>query len=266
MRGNVAPKAIQPGYHMNKIVSLIGICFVLFSCNNLGSQNSTDQQTAAQDINSSVGRNNYAVVWEWLTKDLELVKENTGLFTTELIALWTNEDIENVYFNTEAGLDTEMPFPTISFFIQAFSPGDAQALLDSLSIVKKQIASYTLHPVGMLWLGQNQETSDINSTSESFVSIWETKDKRPVDALTKSQNDAVLALWNEGKIENVYFDIEGTTKANKKTDFVFYIRAPNITEANSICESLPFFRESMASYQIFPAGTFWLGSYDETVK
>lgn len=245
---------------------LIGICLVMFSCKNSVKQNSSDQQTGAENINTSIGRNNYAVVWDWSTEDEESVIENSGAFTTELFSLWENNDIENVYFNTDAGLNAKMPFPTISFFIKAHSLGDAQLLLDSLTIVKKEIASYTLHPVGMLWLGRKQDSSTINTHRKSFVTVWETKDKRPVDALSKAQNDAALALWNAGTIENVYFDIEGVTRTNKKTDFVFYVRAPNITEANSICESLPFYKESMASYRIFPAGAFWLGVYDETAK
>lgn len=251
---------------MSKIVSLIGICLLLFSCQNPGKQNSADQQTVAEAISSEHGRNNYAVVWDWSTKDEELVKENTGAFTTELIALWSNQDIENVYFNKEAGLNIEMPFPTISFFIKAHSPGEAQILLDSLTIVKKEIAAYTLHPVGMLWLGQKHDSSEINVDKKSFVCIWETKEERPVDALTKAQSDAVLALWNEGTIENVYFDIKGVEGENQKTDFVFYVRAANITEAESTCKSFPFFTEGIATFKIYPAGAFWLGIYDEASK
>lgn len=247
-------------------MSLIGICLVLSFCKSPVKQNSADQPTTDEEISSVVGRNNYAVVWDWSTEDEESLIENAGDITTELFSLWENNDIENVYFNTDAGLNAEMPLPTISFFIKAHSPGDAQLLLDNLTIVKKEIASYTLHPVGILWLGQKQDSSEINTNKKSFVTIWETKDKRPVDALTKAQNDAVLALWNEGTIENVYFDIEGVTKTNNKTDFVFYVKAANITEANSICNSLPFVKESFASYRIFPAGAFWLGVYDETAK
>lgn len=118
----------------------------------------------------------------------------------------------------------------------------------------------------MLWLGQNQDSPEINTDLKSFVCIWETKEKRPVDDLTKAQNDAVLALWNEGVVENVYFDIEGVSNINDKTDIVFYVKASNISEAESICKSLPFFKEEIASYKIFPAGTFWLGLYDESVE
>lgn len=245
---------------------LVGIVLVLVSCKNPEKQNTTGQQTVAEEITVSPDRNNYAVVWEWSTKDLELVKDNTGFFTTELIELWTNKDIENVYFNMDAGLDTDMPFPTISFFIKAESTGDAQVLLDSLTIVTKDIASYKLHPVGMLWLGQKQVIPDINSHKKSFVCIWETMDKRPVDELTKAQNDAVLALWNQGTIENVYFDIEGVTITNEKTDFVFYVNASSMDEADSICKSLPFCKESIATFRTYPAGTFWLGVYDESTK
>lgn len=122
---------------MKKLVSLIAICLLIFSCKSPVKQNATVQATTDEEISSASGRDTYAVVWDWLITDDHMVGENTGAFTTELMALWKNDDIENVYFNTDAGLNTEIPFPTISFFIKAHSPEDAQLLLDSLTIVKK---------------------------------------------------------------------------------------------------------------------------------
>jgi hypothetical protein len=43
----------------------------MFSCKNSVKQNSTDHQTGAENINTSIGRNNYAVVWDWSTEDEE---------------------------------------------------------------------------------------------------------------------------------------------------------------------------------------------------
>lgn len=227
---------------------------LLFSCNNSNKQTS---QNSTTNKKSDIGRNNYAVVWDWTSSNKELIVENAAIFTKELLDLWDKNEIENVYFDNE--VKDDMFFPSISFFVKSHDLNDAKAILDDLTIVKKGIAQYKLYPVGMLWLQQTQDYSKIDNNHKSFVTVWETKDKKPVDKLTKVQNDTILALWNEGKIENVYFDLEGIINTNKKTDFVFYIRAPNLNDAEAICKSLPFYQEDIASYRILSAGVFWLG-------
>jgi hypothetical protein len=50
-----------------------------------------------------------------------------------------------------------------------------------------------------------------------------------------------MKLWNAGKIENVYFDIEGTQTEKNNEDFVFYANANTEEEARALCESLTFY-------------------------
>ena len=246
---------------MNRLLGVISICILLFSCNNSVKQNSDKKETVNEKV-IAIGRNNYAVIWNWTTTNKELVQENSAAFTQELLALWEKNSIENVYFDTEAEVKNDMQFPSISFFVKAHGLEKARKILDELTIVKEEIASYKLFHVGMLWLHQKQDStlSDINS--KSFVTIWKTTDKKPVGEITKAQNDAVLTLWNSGIIENAYFDIESVSNTSEKTDFVFYVKANNIDDAKAICENLPFFKNSIASYKIFQAGVFWLGKHE----
>ena len=130
-----------------------------------------------------------------------------------------------------------------------------------MTIVKKGIAVYTIYPVGVNYLGRNDKVlKEKAMATHSFVAVWETKpNAKPNDELTKSQSDAVLKLWNEAVIENVYFDIEGTQKANNETDFVFFVNANSKDEAKTVCDGLPFAKENIASYKLLPVGVFWLG-------
>ncbi len=243
---------------MYKLFNLLTISLLLFSCTNSGKQNTQNKNTTTKE-NSAIGKSNFAVVWNWATRDKKLVNENAAMFTKELLNLWEKNIIENVYFDSEAEVKDDMQFPAISFFMKAQSLDNAKSILDGLTIVRQEIAQYKIYPVGILWLGQNEETSEKNKKLGSFVTVWETKDKKPGDDLIKTQNDKILALWNSGTIENVYFDMEGISSANNKTDFVFYVKADNLNDAETLCKSLPFYKENIASYQIFSAGTFWMG-------
>ena len=109
-------------------------------------------------------------------------------------------------------------------------------------------------------LGRKSEVIEKNGLTKSFVAVWNTN-KKPENSDVIIQNNLVLDLWNKGKIENVYFDIQGTQEANNKTDFVFYINTETKEDAIALCESLPFFKKNIATYEIHEVGVFWLGNY-----
>ena len=224
--------------------------------------NSTNTETSVSDDLSKIGRENYAVIWKWTTTDEQLVSDNSVTVSNELTSLWKKGIVENTYYNSDSKVDKLSYFPNISFSLKAESYESAEIILNNLTVVKKGIATYKIHPIGTLWLDRKHKTIDRNGMTKSFATVWTTTGK-PTDELTQEQNDKVLELWNTGKIENVYFDIEGTQKANSKTDFVFYANANTKEEAITICESLPFFKENIASYKIHEVGVFWMGKYEE---
>ncbi|MEM9833129.1 MAG: hypothetical protein AAF944_21020 [Bacteroidota bacterium] len=212
------------------------------------------------------GRANYAVVWKWATTDAALIKDNIVPISNELTDLWKQDIIENAYFDAEPKTNQLANLANIAFFLKAKDQAAARSVLDGLTVVTKNIATYQLYPVGQLWLDRKTETINEKGITKSYATVWTTT-KSPfqeegADQLLKKQSDVILSLWNDGIIENVYFDIEGTYSPNEVTDFVFFVNANSLAEAESICESLPFFQEDIASYQIHPAGVFWMGQYD----
>jgi len=101
----------------------------------------------------------FAVVWEWSTEDRDMVNSNLAAQTTQLIDLWRSGIVENVYFNTETKFADDRPMPEVVFFIKAENEEEAKKLLDEMIFVKKNIAKYELHPVGVLWLTKHETES-----------------------------------------------------------------------------------------------------------
>ena len=238
--------------------------FLLWSCggNSLENEAAHSTETSSTNQQSKRGRNNYAVVWEWTTANAKLVQENLSTISNELTELRKADKVENVYYNNETSSESLDYIANISFFLKAHSEEEAQTILNDLTIVKNGWASYKLYPVGLLWLDRNTDKIAEDKKKRSFVAVWETlKETNLSDVLIQSQNDAVLELWNTGKIENVYFDIEGTQKNNSIQDFVFFVNANTQAEAESICNSLPFYKEKLASYKLHSVGVFWMGRY-----
>lgn len=239
------------------------VASVLFlNCGNSKKETKIETKTETTESTTSnsskIGRNNYAVVWKWETKDVQLVADNSKTISKELNDLWKADFIENAYYNATANTDKLAYFPNISFFIKANSQEHAKKLLNTLSVVKKGISSYKLYPVGNLWLDRKKTSTKDHGLTKSFVSIWSAKTK-PTDEQKILQSETVLEYWNAGKLENVYFDIEGTQKANNVTDFVFFVNAETEEKAKALCESLPFYKEDIASYKMQEVGVFWMG-------
>ncbi|MFA8451939.1 MAG: hypothetical protein ACEPOW_14685 [Bacteroidales bacterium] len=154
-------------------------------------------------------------------------------------------------------------FPNIAFFLKAKSITDATAILNDLTIFKQGIASYKIFPVGMLWQSRNDKTVAKSKNKRSFVTVWETNSKNPKSEILIDQTNRIMELWNNGDIENIYFDIEGTQNDNEKTDFVFFAHADSIEEVNTLCESLPFYKNELATFKVFEVGVFWFGKYQD---
>ncbi|RLD53562.1 MAG: hypothetical protein DRJ01_19215 [Bacteroidetes bacterium] len=254
---------------MKKIILLASIALI-FSCNNQKKEKKeiTETKTETKVENSVYGTQNYAVVWKWTTTDKQLITDNAPTISQELNNLWKNGVVENAYYDANSKVDKFEHFPNITFFLRAKSLEKAKSILNNLTIVKKGIAEHTIYPVGTLWLGRNADKVNNYGNAQTYVAVWNTvteydnsKAKELIEKTAQEQNDAMLKLWKEGTVENAYFDIEGTVKHNQKTDFVFFINAKTEKEARVICDNLPFSKKHLASYQLLPVGTHWLGKH-----
>ncbi|MEZ8084003.1 hypothetical protein [Enterovibrio norvegicus] len=94
----------------------------------------------------------FAVVWEYTTDDLELIRHNLSAQSAELLALWEKGIVENAYLAEEKDFEKGTDVLNIVFFIKAKSKLDAEKILNEFTFVKKGIAKYEMHPVGLLWL------------------------------------------------------------------------------------------------------------------
>lgn len=246
---------------MKHIVMYGALVFILLSCKTEKKEESSKQKSPSEIETSKIGQNNYAVTWKWKTNDVQLVSDNLTKISNELTALWNNKIVENAYYNHNPKINKLGHLPNISFFLKAKSQEEAKKILDNLTIVGKNLATYELHPVGQLWLKRKFKTIHENGMTQSFVTIWTTNSK-PSDELAKAQSDKLLQLYEQGRIENAYFDIQGTQTANNKTDFVFYVNSNSEKEAKELCDTLPFSIEKIATYKMFPVGVFWMGEYN----
>ncbi|EAQ99741.1 hypothetical protein [Maribacter sp. HTCC2170] len=254
---------------MRHTLLLLVVSLFVISCGDTKKKTTTETQTSTTE-SPIIGRSNYAVVWNWTTTDVKLVTENAQKISEELTALWKEDIVENVYYNSDSKVDKLAHFPNISFFIKAEDTKDAESILNNLTVVKKGIAKFSLHPVGIKWLGRNIEAIKERGMTKSYVVVWNTITKHDqsnakelIKENVKAQSDAILDLWEEGVVENIYMDIEGTIELNLVSDFVCFVNVNSEKEAEELLGKLPFVTKNIASYKIFPVGTFWLGDSKE---
>lgn len=246
---------------------LIMISVMLISCSENAPKETAKEENIATEKAVEYGKQNYAVVWKWKTKDKELVDANVVEQANQLNELWKEGIIENVYFETEPNSDSFDNYPGVSFFIKATTEDNAKMILNEMIFVQKGISKYKLHAVGTKWLDRKETANQ--SGNKTWVSVWSTgvdhnsnASKKEVEENAQAQTDAILELWNEGVIETVYFDIEGTQNRNDVTDFVMFVNAETESEAHEILNNLPFYKKNIAHYQLFSVGVFWMGVYE----
>lgn len=220
--------------------------------------------TSSSQEESKIGRGNYAITWKWVSKDSKLIEDNTSIISKELTQLWKDDVVENAYYDTDAVVDKLDYFPNVAFFVKAHSKVEVRSILNALTIVKKGIAKYQIHPVGILWLDRKTDLINKKGVTKSYATVW-TRQKE-VDATAKNisqlQSKHIMKLWEEGVIENVYFDVDKEQQSNNKTDFVFFVNANTKEEAENICNALPYFKNGIATYELHQVGVFWMGKHE----
>lgn len=245
---------------MRTLLSFFIIMIVLVSCDNQAKTNKEQAQNMANEKVEPV--NNYVVVWKILTEDYDYVMNYLPEQAEEFDVLFNNGTLENAYLNNYeyVKMNNDAALATVIFFVKAESVIDAQAIIDQMSFVRNNVATYNIYPVGGKWLGRN--VSAIENPTFSFASIWfNTADETTIKTHVKTQSDQVVELWNEGKIENAYFATENAfEKKNEIPGMIFFVNAETEEEAREICDGLVFTQEGISDYQLYPVGTFWMSS------
>lgn len=251
---------------MKKLVYL-AVLLLLMSCNNKAKKSTTETEketTTTEVADAKFGRQNYAVVWNWLTAEKEIFADAMLTVSEEMQKLWEDDVIENSYFNNAYNEEEIKIFPNVSFFIKAKSIDEVKKILDELTLVKLALAEYTIFPVGTKWLGRNTDKIHETGVKKSYVTVW-TKQKEVKEGaeILKENSDAILKLWKDGVIENAYLDLEGTQTKTDKNEFVFFINADSEEEAKVTLDKLPFVTSEIATYKMYPVGVFWIGEKDQ---
>ena len=235
----------------------------LMACTNQGTEQKTEQTADVEKTtNAQTIIKNYAVVWDWATEGQEFILENLKAQIDDFQKLFDKGLIENVYLNNYefTQLNENAKMTTIMFFIKAKSEKEARAMLDEMKFVKTHVAKYRIYPVGSKMLGRS-DAAEENKTF-SFAAVWaNTGNKKLTDNNVQAQFEQTVELWNEGIIENAYFATESAYKrANETPGMAYFVNAPTEEEAREILDNMVFVKKGIATYRLFPVGTFWLGS------
>ncbi|MBV1870299.1 MAG: hypothetical protein KUG76_05265 [Gammaproteobacteria bacterium] len=80
----------------------------------------------------------------------------------------------------------------------------------------------------------------------------------------QEQAAALMNLWREGVVENVYLNHEVNRPENKRNaNIVFFIKAKNKDEANGILKQLPFVQHDVLNFTLYPVGVLWLKEIED---
>lgn len=240
-----------------KVLSLISLLF-LFGC--IQEQNEKDFLDK-KDI-PKYQNETFAVVWKTVSMRKEKLEEIIPAQTKQLQELWDKGIVENVYFKTDEEFGKDETWPNIMFFLKAKNKEAAKEQLEKMEFVINKLATYELHPVGLLWLTRNDKTLEkVQKSKRTFGVVWTSEaSKKPTDDDIRLQSESFQNLWNEGFIENAYFDVVGAGTGNRdRPTMVNFVNAKNEDEAHNILKDLHFIKNNTSTYMLFDVGVLWMG-------
>lgn len=204
----------------------------------------------------------FAVVWETVSMQKEKIIKHLPAQQQQLQKLWDEGTAENVYLKTDEKFGENDTFPNIMFFLKAKNREAAEELLNEMEFVKNKLAIYNLYPVGVLWLTRNDKTLEkIQQSKKTFAVIWSsTSNDKLSDDDIRLQSEGFTKLWDEGYIENAYFDIVGASTGKKdRPTVVNFVNAQSTDEVHKILSELHFVKNERSTYMLFDVGVLWLG-------
>lgn len=244
-----------------KTKGLILLSLALF----IGCQNSQQAKKTStpQSKEAFVPVKSYAVVWNWTEGNtVEGVLPIIQKQVPSIIDLWRKGVIENAYIENESKLNENEKYPNAFFVIKGKNEQEVRAVLEDTPAFKAGITKYELYPIGMKWLNRNDKSIQmVTEGKKSFATVWTIKFDKKFEQFLEQQNQKILELWNKGVIENAYLDVGN--RDQKKPPLVFFTNAQNAEEADKFLKELPFVKENVATYTLYPVGYFWMSSSED---
>lgn len=127
--------------------------------------------------------------------------------------------------------------------------------------IKYLIATLILFTSQGLWANEQ--------TINKYAVVWDSiaHENPEYQEHIKEQGNKLLELWNNGIVENVYFNIDTNNTIHKtKTSLVFFIAANDKKEANEILKQLPFVKHKVLEYKLHSVGVLWLKQVEDIKK
>lgn len=119
----------------------------------------------------------------------------------------------------------------------------------------------------------NQETKSQKETKatedvvvlNNYAVVWDilTDDHDYVMNYLPEQGDELDDLFSNGTLENAYLNNYEFVELNNDAalaSVMFFVKAESVIDAQSIIDKMSFVRNKVATYNIYPVGTFWLGN------
>lgn len=177
--------------------------------------------------------------------------------------LWEKGIVENVYDNQKGKFSGNEPRSLSAFSIKA--PGEAAAhqALDTTDIVKSNLATYSLRPIGETAFGRNDKATKMAATDGyAFAVLWALQTERTKNRHYSFERTGQcgVKLMQEGVIENGYIDPTLTSmNIEGKQPAIFFINAPSEKAARKILDKMSLVKEKQATYGLHDVGQFFLG-------
>lgn len=110
-----------------------------------------------------------------------------------------------------------------------------------------------------------QTASDQAINTYAVITSLVTGDAQKFNDNITEQASQLNKLWEEGRVENLYYNVEGPMVENQTLPRIaYFIRATDKAKARDILEETIFMRKNIGSFELIPVGNFLFGQSEKS--
>jgi len=262
--GKIAKTLTHNLQFMKPLLMPIMVCLFL-SCQTTESKHETKKPDSLSVFKDSVEKKEikkFFVLTKWSTTDREKALSHIPKQQKQLMSLWNKGIVENIYYPPKGKIEADKPLALIAFIINGTSEKEVRTTLDTTDIVKSNLASYTLIPVGYNVFNRNEEALKLVSIEKTYavlLAFLVEKDKLNSKIIGEQ---ALLnsKLHEQGILENAYINLNFLAADSTGTQpAIFFINAKNEKDAKILLDKMPLVTSKQATYALHNVGRFLVG-------
>jgi hypothetical protein len=207
----------------------------------------------------------FFVLKKWSTSNRDKALSHMAKEHKQLMTPWKQGAVENVYCQPDGKFEFGKPASLVAFVINGLSENDVRRALVTTELIKNNLATYIIIPVGERLFGRDDNPLKRASVENSYAVIWAfLVEKNKLNSASLEAQSLINKQLNEqGVLENAYINLKlYSGDSSRIQPAFFFINAKSEQDAKAFLDKMPLVISKQATYSLHSVGSLLFGAQD----